>query len=57
MNVSTTAEIINGFPIPVFSGKPQQNKNEKLCPSTPRKPRSASTPNLNPKRRRASSFD
>ena len=58
-SVATTAtvEIVNGFPIPVFSDKPQQNKNEKVCPPAPRKPRHASLPNLNTIRPRALSFD
>lgn len=61
MSASTsTIEIINGFPIPDFSynpNTPQQNRNEKVCPPAPRKPRPTSSLNLKSKRPRSLSFD
>lgn len=57
---ASTMKYINGFPVPDFSDEPnapQQNKNEKVCPPTPRKPKPTSLQNLKSKRLRALSFD
>ena len=57
---TSSIKIVNGFPIPDFSdepNKPQPNKNEKVCPPAPRKPRPTSFPNLKSKRPRALSFN
>lgn len=57
---ASSIKYINGFPVPDFSDEsnaPQQNKNEKVCPPAPRKPKPSSSLNLKSKRSHALSFD
>ena len=57
---ASSIKYINGFPVPDFSDErnaPQQNKNEKVCPPAPRKPRPTSSLRSNYKRVRTLSFD
>ena len=57
---TSTTKFVNGFPVPDFSDEPYEsrpNKNEKVCPPAPRKPRSTSLLNLKSKHPRTLSFD